>query len=108
MGIEQLEWLCNQEWTWLYYHDPNLLGYIHPEYNRHRETYQGYYNMVMQYYNNKEERKNKLVSTVLAAGLSGLAGLAGIAVINGISNSADGAKFVGGLRNSTGILNKFW
>jgi hypothetical protein len=88
MRDQRYVWLCNTRID-------------HPYYNRVRDEYESFNKTIIEYYDKKKDRNNKIVIGVLSAAGS----LLSIITIAGISNSSLGAKFGNGLKLSSRFIN---
>jgi hypothetical protein len=95
ISIEQLEFLRDQHYVWLC-----NTRIDHPWYNKVRDEYEMYNNKVIEYYDKKKDRNNKIVVALL----TGATSLVSIVTIGVISNSSWGAKFGNGLKTSSRFI----
>lgn len=95
ISIEQLEFMRDQRYVWLC-----NTRIDHPWYNKVRDEYETFNNKVIEYYDQKKDRNNK----VAVALLTGAVTVVEIFTIGAISNSSWGAKFGNGIKLSSRFI----
>ena len=95
ISIEQLEFMRDRRYVWLC-----NTRIDHPWYNKVRDEYESFNKTIIEYYDKKKDRNNKIAVALL----TGATSIVSIITISAISNSSLGAKFGNGLKLSSRFI----